>query len=550
MKKLSYITTTMAACLTGLAMSGCGDFLEPKAKSEFVPKDATSLNELLLGEAYPLNNTSYRLSGFTNLFDDDLTAAPYQVPPEGFDPRAYHIVYTWQPDLWIELATTSTKYDENQYYSCYKYILGCNAILDYIRQAEGDTRDNINNVLAQAYALRGFYYLQLVNLFGQPYYSDGIETSPETMLGVPIKRASSIETRPLTRNTVKEVYDLIVEDLTTSVELYESLPFERQWNPDYRTSLPMVRLLLSRTYLYMGEWEKAAIYAEEVMNDTRFSLLNLNSIPAIDPETESWPEPNQRPNYVDYLSYHVSPEVIWPYGSATDASMWVTDAKTSSDDRVIHPYFMASPELLSTYSDDDLRKSRYIVTTPRCMIKDENGINKRMPQAFGKMKININDNMYTPYGSLNDFGRAIRLSEAYLNYAEAKAMMPGGASDAINALNTLRQYRFPESTYTPLPSLTGDALIQEVRDERRRELCFEGHRWFDLRRWGMKEIKHVWYPDANTTEVYTLKPQDLQFVMPLPQDAIELNPQLEQNPAEESTREGETIRTETPEEDL
>ena len=40
----------MAACLTGLVMSGCGDFLDPKAKSEFVPKDATSLNELLLGD--------------------------------------------------------------------------------------------------------------------------------------------------------------------------------------------------------------------------------------------------------------------------------------------------------------------------------------------------------------------------------------------------------------------------------------------------------------------------------------------------------------------
>ncbi|MDE5693870.1 MAG: RagB/SusD family nutrient uptake outer membrane protein, partial [Duncaniella sp.] len=78
MKKTSYITTTVAACLTGLAMSGCSDFLEPKALSEFVPKDATALNELLLGEAYPLNMSSFRLTGFTNLFDDDLTAAPYQ----------------------------------------------------------------------------------------------------------------------------------------------------------------------------------------------------------------------------------------------------------------------------------------------------------------------------------------------------------------------------------------------------------------------------------------------------------------------------------------
>lgn len=549
MKKTSYITTTVAACLTGLAMSGCSDFLEPKALSEFVPKDATALNELLLGEAYPLNMSSFRLTGFTNLFDDDLTAAPYQVPPEGFDPLAYYSAYTWQPDLWIKIGTTSTSYGENPYYTCYKYILGCNAILDYIGQAEGDTRENIDYVLAQAHALRGFYYLQLTNLFGMPYYSEGVETAPEKMLAVPLKLAANIESNPLTRNTVEEVYDQIIRDLTTAVELYEGLPAERQWKPDYRTSLPMAQLILSRAYLYMGNWEEAAKYAEKVMNNSLFTLFNLNSVPAVDPETASWPAIYQRPYYVDYLNYTVSTEVIWSYGSVNDASMWVTDAKTSNDGREIHPYFMASPELLSTFEEEDLRKSRYIVTTPRCMITNEKGEKVKMPQAFGKMRVNFNDNVFIPYGSLYDFGHALRLSEAYLNYAEAKAMMPGGASDAVNALNTLRQYRFPEDAYAPLPSLSGDVLIQEVRDERRRELCFEGHRWFDLRRWGMKEIKHIWYPDANTTEEYTLGEFDLQFVMPIPQSSIKLNPELQQNPTEAAPRTGETIQIVTPEED-
>ena len=83
---------------------------------------------------------------------------------------------------------------------------------------------------------------------------------------------------------------------------------------------------------------------------------------------------------------------------------------------------------------------------------------------------------------------------------------------------------------------------QAVRDERRRELCFEGHRWFDLRRWGMKEIKHVWYPDANTAEEYTLKTGDLQYIMPIPASSLELNPELSQNPAEAAPRSGVTIR--------
>ena len=44
--------------IISLILGGCGDFLEPKSKSEFVPKDANSMNELLLGEAYPRSDIS------------------------------------------------------------------------------------------------------------------------------------------------------------------------------------------------------------------------------------------------------------------------------------------------------------------------------------------------------------------------------------------------------------------------------------------------------------------------------------------------------------
>jgi hypothetical protein len=46
--KLKYNILTI---LAALSFTACGDFLEPDSESEFVPEDATSLNELLLGEA-------------------------------------------------------------------------------------------------------------------------------------------------------------------------------------------------------------------------------------------------------------------------------------------------------------------------------------------------------------------------------------------------------------------------------------------------------------------------------------------------------------------
>ncbi len=71
--------------LLGLSFNSCGDFLEPKSSSEFVPKDANSLNELLLGEAYPRTSGTYYLEGFTHLFDDDIAMADYQTPHMGFN---------------------------------------------------------------------------------------------------------------------------------------------------------------------------------------------------------------------------------------------------------------------------------------------------------------------------------------------------------------------------------------------------------------------------------------------------------------------------------
>ena len=51
----------------------------------------------------------------------------------------------------------------------------------------------------------------------------------------------------------------------------------------------------------------------------------------------------------------------------------------------------------------------------------------------------------------------------------------------------------------------GEQLVSFIRDERRRELCFENHRWFDLRRYGMEEIKHTWYDTSGEPIEYILE---------------------------------------------
>jgi hypothetical protein len=515
-------------CLCSIALCSCEDFLEPSSTSEFVPKDASSLNELLLGEAYPRNDID-RMNVFLNLMDDDITAMPYQVPQDGFDANRFLAAYTWQPDMFKmmeEAGYTGT----NMYKRYYELILGANAVIDYIDQVN-DEEQNINYVLAQAYALRGYLYFKLVNIFGQP-----VNSQPDA-LGVPLKLNSGVENteNALARRTVKEVYTQVVNDLKEAERLYETLSVDKQFAKDYRTSLPMVQLMLSRVHLYQENWSDAASYAHKVMTNSNFKLLDLNAVETLTEEGF--------PFYKTYHAYSESSEVIWLYGSVSDMGSWVMSyAGTSNpkdNNRVMHSYFKASDELMDSYEDTDLRKERYII---KKAVRDERGIDVWTPMAMGKLSVNIPEqtgvslnNFYKPISASGVFGRSLRLSEAYLNYAEAKAMLfqkgsdANGATDAKNALDALRVKRFAASDFEALNISDAEELVEFVREERRRELCFEDHRWYDLRRWGMKEIKHVWYTDANTKSTFTLTQGDKGYTVPIPDEAMDLNAALKQN---------------------
>lgn len=518
----------IALCLCSIALCSCEDFLDPSSTSEFVPKDANSLNELLLGEAYPRNDID-GMNIFLNLLDDDITAMPYQTPQDGFDANRFLAAYTWQPDM-FKMMEEAGYSNTNMYEQYYELILGANAVIDYIDQVN-DEKQNINYVLAQAYALRGFLYFKLVNIFGQP-----INSQPDA-LGVPLKLNSGVENteNALARRTVKEVYTQIINDLKEAERLYETLPADKQFAKDYRTSLPMVQLLLSRVHLYQENWSDAASYAHKVMTNSNFKLLDLNVVETLTEEGY--------PFYKTYHAYSESSEVIWVYGSVSDMGSWVMSyAGTSNpkdNNRVMHAYFKASDDLMETYEDTDLRKERYII---KKAVRDERGIDIWTPMAIGKLSVNIPqdngvslNNFYKPISGSGVFGRSLRLSEAYLNYAEAKAMMyqmgtdANGATEAQDALDELRVKRYAANDFKSLDITDAEELIQFVRNERRRELCFEDHRWYDLRRWGMKEIKHVWYNDANTKSTFTLTQGDKGYTIPIPDEAMDLNAALKQN---------------------
>ena len=92
---------------------------------------------------------------------------------------------------------------------------------------------------------------------------------------------------------------------------------------------------------------------------------------------------------------------------------------------------------------------------------------------------------------------------------------------------------------------TGAELVQQIRDERRKELCFEGHRWFDLRRYAVctdypysKQITHVFNRCGDwgviETRTYVLKEHDPAYTFAIPEAVINFDKvPMEDNPREE-----------------
>lgn len=134
--------------------------------------------------------------------------------------------------------------------------------------------------------------------------------------------------------------------------------------------------------------------------------------------------------------------------------------------------------------------------------------------------------------------KGIRVAEMYLNRAEAlvtRFKRTGNTADrdqALLDLNALRQSRYDtrNTPYTPVTITDADALFTFCREERRRELALEeGHRWCDIKRWGLS-VTHKLIDANGVTTTYTLASGSKMYALPIPYTAINRNDQLAQNP--------------------
>lgn len=469
MKKYILLLSVLIPCL---GLFSCKKFLEERAQTDVIPRTAESLNELLLGEGYQGGARSISLQ--PTLLDDDKEQTAAFLGTKG----SYY-VFTWQPDQETGLGRSNLA--TAPWGAYYELIQICNVVLDYSDKVTGTAAEK-DYITGQAHLLRAFYYFKLVNLYGKPFADS--RSTPDQDLGVPLMLSSGVALEGKKRNTVKEVYQQITQDLDKGIAALERT--KRAGGP-YRINYLAGYFLASRVYLHMADWQKV-IAAATVVLQNKPDLADLN--------TWGVPDHNKKP-----VIGVTNPETIWAFGSYNDIVSGEVDVLNYS----------LSADLRALYEKGDLRAGIYL--------------NGKKSAKRG-----------TDYTSISKTAQAFRVSEALLNRAEAYARLnkagdAGSGQLAINDLNTLRKKRFATDAYADLVLGTVDDLLQKCYAEKRREFfAEEEHRWFDLRRQGMPGISHYYYEAAGQRLRYDLLDHDPAYVLQIPSGAIKLNNKLIDNP--------------------
>jgi len=257
-------------------LMACSEFLEEKAQNEVRVQSVQDYSEFLLFYT-DRGNMGLQLENLMEVLTDDVGITNYS----SFGKiETYSDYYTWQP-------TSCMKNLDLSYEKLYESIMGTNCVLDGIDEATGGTLEQKERVKAKALALRAENYFILVNLYGEPYNYN------KKALGVPLKLNAALLENGIARNTVEEVYEQMIKDLTQAIELFKKYEKKRDDGMNITSSY----ILLSRIYLYMEEWEKAAQMATNAIN-TSLGLTDYTTLSSFKPSyTLSEVE------YVNHVSY-------------------------------------------------------------------------------------------------------------------------------------------------------------------------------------------------------------------------------------------------------
>ena len=339
----------------------------------------------------------------------------------------------------------------------YHTIYIANYLIEHQDEISNASHDEVEQLVGEAYMLRAYAHFLLVNLYAEPY----THCNPATTRGVPIMLEADVNAIPGS-SSVEAVYQQVLADIAEA-EMHLTVATWPE-GENYRFNKVSAQALFARTYLYMGRWNDALTASKKVI-EAHGALEDLNTSTTL---------PNS----------YKSVESIVALEKFSNNLFTVID--------------LPAPDFINLYRSGDQRRTKYF---------------KRVTSStYSLLK-----------GGDDEFSCSFRSAEAYLTASEC-AVRLGNTADAIDFLKPLLEKRLNTDAYQAeldlITPMTADDLLQEILDERTRELAFEGHRWYDLRRTTQPELTHIY-----DGETYTLTNE--KYTMRFPTEAVEANPEIE-----------------------
>jgi hypothetical protein len=321
-------------------------------------------------------------------------------------------------------------------------------------------------------ALRGIAHFELLIRFMAAGYDPN---SP----GVPIMLGSDLLGQPA-RAKAGDVIAQIKKDLAAgrTNTAIPNAPDDVTW-----LSQAAIAACQARVSMVTGEWDLVTLYSRQALTLSGETLVSGGDLAAY------WNDLNDQ-------------ETIWKYtAQSSPRALWISGGAA---------VFGASDKLIGEYDrSNDNRFGIYFQPSV-----DANSDTSYMVEKYP--------------GSPNDI-RVIRLSEIYLDLAEGYANQPGLSGYLDSAALYLHLLRAARLTTNPAIVFTSQqSAIQTILDERFKELCFEGGRFFDLKRNSLAVTRNA--TDVQDLHWQNLPVGDHRFALPIPQHEIFANPNMVQNP--------------------
>lgn len=407
----------------------------------------------------------------------------------------------------------NNKHTNNYYFNSYTGVSRANTILDRIEGADL-SEDFKSSIIGQAKFLRAFFYFDLVRFYGGvPLYLNEVQTADEAFLP---------------RSTVDEVYAQIELDIKDAITRLDDPSFPQ----DGSATKGAARMLYAEVLMTKPTKDYAG--AEEQLKE--IVKMGYDLLPdygdVFDPSNKNSKESIFE---VQFQEGDQGMESNFPYRMLPKTGDVSVITGISTNILTYGGWCMPTQEMVDSYEDGDLRLNEsvavavgspdangMIILNDVLNVGDPQIANYSMFRYYVKKYVHTHAKAY----NTNDNWPIYRYSDALLMLAES-LFDQGKGDEGLPYLNEVRG----RAGLEPVSSLTDEIIA----NERRHELAFEAHRWFDLLRTG-KAIEVMNAYGVRMKAKYsnlvdrTYNVTEERLVYPIPYRETQLDDAIEQNP--------------------